>query len=111
MAETKNLYELRLREFYKNYSHKTTPVQFRVPTYLVEAFKEQRKRGCRTTNSMIFNEALHFALLGPHPFEEPIDGLRDCFELYTQRNLERRDMLKNLVEKVCDANGIKVKFD
>jgi hypothetical protein len=82
----------------------------RVPGYIYEAWKQCKEEGLRFTIGQILGMGMHFAVYGPHPYDNPVDGLEDALKFYENRQ-DRLDIIKEVIESIADKYGIAVKFE
>lgn len=104
-------YKARLTEARENFSRNSKNLSVAVPKFLHNEWKRLKEEGVKISLSKVMNEALHFALFGPHKLADPMEGLRDAFENYSTDAKDREDIVKEMVTAICSRYNIKVNFD
>jgi len=86
-------YEARLREVRENYTTNNTTVSISVPKFLLAEWRRRKAEGEKIPLSRVVSSALHFALYGPHPFANGVDGLNAALDQYSEHDREKDDRL------------------
>ena len=77
-----------------------------VPVRLHKLWQTKCKGKISSSLSAMVTHALSFGLTGPHPYEDPLDGLIDAFETYERRKLDEKEFARHMVHLLADYYGI-----
>jgi len=105
-ADKASVYYTRLPELVALYSGKTKQIRVTLPTFLYDSWMERHTHGHGNRLAEVIRHALHFALHGPHPFDDPLDGLLDAFRVYEEEGLSKRELVIKSMRKQLEEHGI-----
>lgn len=104
-------YEIHFRELQQNFDKTKMSLTVHVDKRLHKQWKTARQYSPKSKLSSIVNHALLFALNGPHPFNDPLDGLLDAFEVYERRKFDEQKAAADLIEYLAKRYGLKIKIE
>ena len=88
----------------------TATVSISFPKMLHEQWKKRKAAGMRRPLSDVIATALHFALLGPHPFSDPLEALEDAFRVYVERSLTEKEIVVAILKNIAKTYGVDIEI-
>ena len=79
----------------------------RVPKELRDAWRDGYKKR-KVYISRLVTVALHFALYGPHPYDDPVDGVEDAFRRYMEHYSDSHERRAQIIEGLARQLGVEV---
>jgi hypothetical protein len=104
----KPMYKAQLIQLRKMYSARGKRTTFLIPKFLMNEVAKLRADGMKVSVTKIATTALHFALFGPHDFDNPLDGLDDAFRFYEEKNQSEREVIKSTIKHLAEMYNIDV---
>ena len=99
-------YKNRAYEVFHPYKGNSVTVNASIPTFLYDRWKELKAEGMRLPLGALLSRALHFGFFGPHPYDDPIDGLDDAIQAYEEMGKTRQEIAADVMRKIGKQYGV-----
>ena len=110
----KNLKDYRIRQSElsngSRNSTNTDKLSIQIPTWIHNDWKKMKARGMKTHLSDIIVQAIYFALYGPHPYEDPLAGLKEALDSYIENTTTKREAVVELIQEIGKQYGLTVEI-
>jgi transcriptional regulator of met regulon len=105
--ERQSNYRSSMAELRANYDTRTKKVTVSVPRILHdELVRRKIEDGLKTNFSDLVSQALYFGLFGAHPYDDPVEGVKDAFEVYSSEGITSRQRLIEKIRRMVRAVGV-----
>lgn len=107
----KSEYYSTLRDVLQNPNNRADTVKMRIPKFLNRRFQDLKSAGIKSSHGQLLGRALHFGLLGPHPFHDPLDAINDAFERYGEHDRNEKALVSRMLIFIGAQYGLKVTIE